>query len=127
ADRRPGGPAVGPPDPGYRRVMASELLTGDQIRAMDGMEDWRVVHAAIETRYRTGDFATGLVLVNRIGEAAEAVNHHPDLTLTYGHVGVLLTSHDAGGLTRRDVELARTVGGIAAELGLTADPGSVRP
>ncbi|MFV0525504.1 MAG: 4a-hydroxytetrahydrobiopterin dehydratase [Acidimicrobiales bacterium] len=106
--------------------MASEVLTGDEIRATDRMDDWRPLYAAIEARYRTGDFGTGLALVNRIGEAAEAANHHPDLKLTYGHVDVLLTSHDAGGLTSRDVALARTISGIAADLGVAADPGSVQ-
>ena len=53
------------------------------------------------------------------------MNHHPDLTVTYPRVHVLLTSHDTGGLTERDVALARTISAIAAELGLTAEPSAV--
>ncbi len=58
---------------------------------------------------------TGLRLVNRIGGAAESANHHPDLVLTYPHVEVTLTSHDAGGVTSRDISMARTISGFAAE------------
>lgn len=98
-------------------------LSGDQVAALDGLADWQPVYGALETRFRTGDFATGLALVNRIGGAAEAADHHPDLTLSYRHVNVLLTSHDVGGTTTRDVELARTISAIAAEMGVTAEPG----
>jgi 4a-hydroxytetrahydrobiopterin dehydratase len=81
---------------------------------------------ALEARFRTGDFATGLTLVERIAEAAEAANHHPDITLTYPTVHVLLTSHDAGGKTQRDVDLARQISGFAAGLGAAAEPASVQ-
>jgi 4a-hydroxytetrahydrobiopterin dehydratase len=106
--------------------MTDELLSGDQIRAMPGLDDWRAVYGALETRYRTGDFTTGLTLVNRIGAAAEAANHHPDLQLSYAYVSVLVTSHDVGGKTNRDVDLARTISGIAAELGVPAEPSAVQ-
>ena len=55
---------------------------------------------------------------NRIGEVAEAANHHPDLTLTYPTLGVLLTSHDVGGVTARDVRMARSITEHAAGLGV---------
>ena len=57
--------------------------------------------------------------------AADAANHHPDLTITYPRVHVLLTTHDANGLTGRDVDLARTISAIAGELGATAEPKAV--
>ena len=101
------------------------LLSGDQISEMD-LPDWRSMYGALEARFRTGDFATGLRLVERIGEAAEAANHHPDITLTYPAVHVLLTSHDAGGKTQRDVDLARQISGFAADLGVVAEPASVQ-
>ncbi|MDP9889578.1 pterin-4a-carbinolamine dehydratase [Pseudarthrobacter enclensis] len=56
--------------------------------------------------------------MNRIGASAEEVNHHPDLTLTYSTVGVTLSSHDVGGITSRDIDLARIISGHAADLGL---------
>jgi 4a-hydroxytetrahydrobiopterin dehydratase len=105
---------------------ANTLLSGDEIRATEGMDDWRSMYDALEATYRTGDFATGLEFVNRIGAAAEAANHHPDVQLSYATVHVLLTSHDVGGKTRRDVDLARQISTIAADLEVTAEPATVQ-
>ena len=88
----------------------------------EGLDDWRMLFAALHVRYRTGDFATGLRMVARIGAAAEEADHHPDLDLRYGRLGVRLSSHDAHGVTSRDLALARTISAIAAEEGATADP-----
>jgi 4a-hydroxytetrahydrobiopterin dehydratase len=95
-------------------------LTAEQVRQA-GIDDWRQILGRIKARFRTGDFATGLALVNAIGEAAEAANHHPDITLTYTDVIVALSSHDVHGITRRDLDLARRVSARAAELGIEAD------
>lgn len=102
--------------------MADERMTGDQVAAQDGLEDWRPVLGALRTRFATGDFVTGLDLVTAITAAAEEANHHPDLDLRYPHVDVSLSSHDVGGMTRRDVDLARTISGLAGERGIAADP-----
>jgi 4a-hydroxytetrahydrobiopterin dehydratase len=87
-----------------------------------GLTDWRQLFEVLRTRFLTGDFATGLTLVNRIGELAEAANHHPDVELRYPHVNVALCSHDVFGVTSRDLDLARKISAAAAELGVTADP-----
>ena len=57
-------------------------LTRKQVAA-EQLADWEWLVGAIEARYETGGFATGLELVNRIGAAAEEADHHPDLTLTW--------------------------------------------
>jgi 4a-hydroxytetrahydrobiopterin dehydratase len=85
-------------------------------------EGWQVLLGAIEAVYATGDFATGLAFVERIGAEAEAANHHPDVTLTYPSVHIRLTSHDAGGVTDRDLALAGRIRDIATELGVAATP-----
>ncbi|MFL6152842.1 MAG: 4a-hydroxytetrahydrobiopterin dehydratase [Ornithinibacter sp.] len=100
-------------------------LTGAQVEE-EGIADWRVLFWALHARFRTGDFATGLRLVNRIAEAAEAADHHPDVELRYGHVHVRLFSHDVFGVTARDVRLARTISELAAEEGVVADPTAVQ-
>jgi 4a-hydroxytetrahydrobiopterin dehydratase len=105
--------------------MADALLSGDEI-ALLGLDDWRSMYGALEARFATGDFATGLQLVAAIGEAAESLDHHPDVQLRYSHVDVLLTSHDAGGKTARDVELARRISGLAATLGIASEPFDVQ-
>jgi 4a-hydroxytetrahydrobiopterin dehydratase len=80
---------------------------------------WVLLYDHITTRIPTKDFAAGLALVDRIGAAAEAANHHPDLDLRYNAVEVRLTSHDEGGVTERDLDLARTISSLATDAGLT--------
>ena len=89
------------------------------------LTDWRKLAQALHARFLTGDFAAGLRFVTAVTEAAEAANHHPDVTLTYPHVDVSLISHDAGALTQRDVDLARRISEIAQEQGVKADPDAV--
>jgi 4a-hydroxytetrahydrobiopterin dehydratase len=97
--------------------MSKQTLTAKQIDEA-GLTGWLHVPRALVTRVATGDFAAGLALVDAIGREAEAANHHPDLTLRYAAVDVRLSSHDAGGVTERDLRLARRIGEVAAETGL---------
>lgn len=99
-------------------------LTGSQI-AEAGLAGWANLAGGLQTRIRTGDFATGLSVVDAVGAAAEQMNHHPDLDLRYTHVDVRLTSHDADGVTERDIRLARTISSIAADAGAQLDGASV--
>lgn len=97
--------------------MSSQTLTASQV-AQAGLVGWMHVPGALVTRVGTGDFATGLRLVDAIGAAAEESDHHPDLTLRYTEVDVRLSSHDVGGVTQRDLRMARRIDELAAELGL---------
>ena len=101
-----------------------DSLTPEQI--LDArLSDWRELAQALHARFLTGDFATGIRFVAAVSEAAEAANHHPDVTLTYAHVDLTLISHDAGALTQRDVDLARRISEIAQDQGVKADPYAV--
>lgn len=91
----------------------------------EGLHDWRILFSALHARFLTGDFATGLRLVDAIGAEAEAMDHHPDLDLRYPHLNVRLTSHDSGGVTERDIRLARRISELAAAGGVSADPSVV--
>ena len=104
--------------------MNDRILSLRDIEA-EGLSDWRLLFSALHARYRTRNFATGLRLVDRIGEEAEAMNHHPDLDLRYPHLNIRLTSHDTGGVTARDVRLARKISEFAASVNVTADPSAV--
>ncbi|QNN52575.1 4a-hydroxytetrahydrobiopterin dehydratase [Nocardioides mesophilus] len=100
-----------------------EKLTVQDILDAD-LDGWRRLAQALHARFRTGDFATGLAFVSAVGEAAEAVGHHPDVTLTYGFVDLKLLSHDVGAVTGRDLELARRINEIARKqgIGTATDP-----
>ncbi len=95
-------------------------LTPDEIAAA-GLTDWRQLLTGISARFATGDFATGLALVEAIGAVAEEANHHPDVTLTYPEVSVRLVSHDVGGITSRDIEVARRISEVSAEADVSAE------
>ncbi|MEX1078840.1 MAG: VOC family protein [Homoserinimonas sp.] len=75
--------------------------------------------------FRTADFDSAAALVAQVAQLADAQNHHPDIRLGYGSVDFDLSSHDAGGVTDRDITLARGIHEIADALGATAE--SVRP
>ncbi|OKI89517.1 4a-hydroxytetrahydrobiopterin dehydratase [Micromonospora sp. CB01531] len=99
-------------------------LTGRQI-ADEGLDGWTYLLGGLQTRIATGNFATGLAVVDAIGAEAERMDHHPDLDLRYTHVDVRLWSHDVGGVTARDVRLARAIATIAADAGVTLGHTSV--
>ena len=101
-----------------------QVLRYPQVEA-EGLADWRFFLMRLHARFKTGSFVKGLELVTRITEAAEEANHHPDVTLTYPQVDVDLHSHDAHGVTSRDIALARRISEIAAELGVEAAPREV--
>lgn len=98
---------------------SKKVLSSAEI-ADAALEGWQQTGETLTAGFATGDFATGLDLVGRIGAAAEKANHHPDLTLTYPEVTVTLTSHDVGGITDRDLELARAISELAVQLGVPA-------
>lgn len=74
---------------------------------------WRYEDQAIRRLYETDGWPVTLMLVNALGFAAEAADHHPDLTVTYRRVGVALSTHSAGGITAKDFELAKKFDEIA--------------
>ncbi|WP_418276355.1 4a-hydroxytetrahydrobiopterin dehydratase [Isoptericola jiangsuensis] len=102
--------------------MTDDRITAEQFRQSDGVADWHVVDEAARTVFGTGSFATGVQLVDAIGELADAADHHPDVDLRYGTVTVRITSHDVGGLSARDATLAAQISDAARELDIPADP-----
>jgi 4a-hydroxytetrahydrobiopterin dehydratase len=67
--------------------------------------------------YSTADFASAVRLLDAVALVADELNHHPDVKLGWGRVGFELSSHDVGGVTSRDLELAARITGIAVEQG----------
>ncbi|WP_335979414.1 MULTISPECIES: VOC family protein [Streptomycetaceae] len=103
-----------------------ERITPRQFHEAAGVDDWRVLFDGASAYFRTGSFATGVRLVDAIGALADSANHHPDVDLRYPGVTVRLTTHEVGGLSERDVALARAISGAARELGAPADPGALK-
>lgn len=94
---------------------ATQVLTSAQVhdRAPRG---WVEVKGMLRTRLTTAGFPEALELVTRIARAADEANHHPDIDLRYNWVGLGLVSHDVGGITSRDIDLAGEIARIASDL-----------
>ncbi|TWP34987.1 4a-hydroxytetrahydrobiopterin dehydratase [Leekyejoonella antrihumi] len=101
-----------------------DTLTVTQILDSN-LADWRRLAQALHARFATGDFMAGLAFVTAVGAAAEEANHHPDVTLTYPYVDLKLISHDASGITQRDVDLARKISDIARQQGIESQPAAL--
>jgi 4a-hydroxytetrahydrobiopterin dehydratase len=109
-------------------AMTTQTLTGEQIAAA-GLDGWAYLVAygagGLQTRLHTKDFATGLRIVNAIGAVADEMDHHPDLDLRFSRLDVRVTSHDAGGVTDRDLRFARRVSEIARAAGIEVECRSI--
>jgi 4a-hydroxytetrahydrobiopterin dehydratase len=70
---------------------------------------WRYENGMIRRGYKTDGWPTTLMLVNAIGFAAEAADHHPDLLVQWGSLQVSLATHSAGGITEKDFALAEVI------------------
>jgi 4a-hydroxytetrahydrobiopterin dehydratase len=90
--------------------MAAPALTDVQIASeLKTLPGWRYEKGALRRAYQTDGWPTTLMLVNAIGFIAEAADHHPELAVSWGRVEVSLWTHSAGGITSKDVALARAV------------------
>ncbi|MFK7882564.1 MAG: 4a-hydroxytetrahydrobiopterin dehydratase [Phycisphaerales bacterium] len=79
----------------------------DQIEAaLEKRPDWSNVAGKIQRTYQFGDFVASMAFVNKIAEYAERVQHHPDVLIRYNRVTLTVSTHDAGGITQKDFDLA---------------------
>lgn len=93
-------------------------LTEQEIREqLAGLDGWTTDGTAIEKRFEFDDFNAAIDFINRAAVRIDALDHHPEWTNVYNRVDVRLTSHDAGGVTARDLELARILDGLTAAQG----------
>ena len=97
--------------------MRRPLLSEDEVGAhLARLPEWIRQNGVISRTYRFGSFAEAMKFVNTVAEAAERVDHHPDVDIRYNKVALALTTHDAHGLTLNDVELAAACDGFAEEV-----------
>jgi 4a-hydroxytetrahydrobiopterin dehydratase len=105
-----------------------EWISPRQFHEAVATGDWRVLGEGACAYFRTGSFAGGARLLQRISELAGLGDHHPDADLRHQGVTVRLMTitPDRFGLSQRDVELARQISAVARELGDPADPAVVQ-
>jgi 4a-hydroxytetrahydrobiopterin dehydratase len=80
--------------------------------ALHDLDGWRREGDAILRDLRFPSFREAIRFIGRVADLAEQADHHPELTSVYRDVGVRLTTHDAGGVTERDLALARAIDAV---------------
>jgi 4a-hydroxytetrahydrobiopterin dehydratase len=86
--------------------MRTKLSDSEIAAALKSLPGWSHEGGVIVKTYKFGKFADGIAFVQRIAEAADAMDHHPDIDIRYTKIRVALSTHDAGGITRMDTQLA---------------------
>ncbi len=87
-----------------------ELISGADIEERASqLEGWTVEGKKLRATRTFKDFVEAIAFVNKLVEPAEAAGHHPDLEISYNKVTITLTTHDAGGLTAKDFDLAEVI------------------
>ena len=90
------------------------VLTDAEIqRELASLSGWQRNGTAIQRVFRFPDFKAAMQFVNKVADAAEQANHHPDIDIRYNTITMALVSHDSGGVTQRDVRMAGTINKIA--------------
>ena len=92
----------------------SAVLSDAEVRqSLQQLPGWKQNDRAIERVFQFENFVKAMEFVNQIAEAAEAVNHHPDILVNYNKVTLALISHDSGGVTQRDIRMAGRINELA--------------
>lgn len=87
--------------------MATAKLSDNEIRSrLNGLEGWSLDDGKLHRKFQFGDFVAAFGFMSRAALLAEKMNHHPEWTNVYNRVEVWLTTHDAGGISEKDFELA---------------------
>jgi 4a-hydroxytetrahydrobiopterin dehydratase len=89
-----------------KEITYDEAQIAERLKALPG---WYFEDKWLRRVYKTDGWPTTLMLVNAIGFFAEAADHHPDLSVTWGRITVKLATHSAGGITDKDFEMAKKI------------------
>lgn len=98
--------------------MANRLSEAERNAALDKLTGWRLQEGreAIAKRFDFDDFNSAFGFMTRVALVAEKMDHHPEWSNVFKTVDITLSSHDADGLTERDVRLAEAIERIAGDL-----------
>ncbi len=95
-----------------RRTVLPETEIARRLREV---RRWKREENTITRTWAFRDFPAALAFINRVGELAETANHHPEIHNSWTTVTLSLTTHDAGGLTERDFDLAKKIDALALD------------
>lgn len=90
--------------------ISMQKLSADQIqRELESLPAWEATPSGLRREWKFPGFKSAMLFVNRVAELAEIAKHHPDIDIRYNRVILRLTTHDAEGVTERDLALARQI------------------
>jgi 4a-hydroxytetrahydrobiopterin dehydratase len=89
------------------------VLTDTQVdRGLRSLRGWKRTGDEIRKTVRKKDFVHAMAFVQAVALLAETANHHPDIDIRWNRVTLVLSTHSAGGLTQKDLDLARAIDGL---------------
>ena len=97
-----------------------KLPQGELDRALRDLPGWTMKDGSITKTFKHASFAEAIVFVNAVAHLAELANHHPDIDIRYTNVTLALVTHDQGGITDKDVNLAREIETARRKAGVPA-------
>ncbi len=92
-----------------QKLSAAELET-----KIKDLPQWKIDDERLVRDCKFADFVAAMAFVNKVAAAAEKAQHHPDIDIRYNHVRLGLVTHDAGGITAKDMEMARSLDRVEA-------------
>lgn len=94
--------------------MERRKLSVEEVKVyLHDFKGWEVIEGQISKTYEFGSYASGVMFASAVGHLADHMDHHPDMTVTYQKVKIALNTHDVGGISLIDFELARRIEAIA--------------
>ena len=99
----------------YREARANPMVLNqtEVTEKLKTLPDWTTDGETIGRIFKFKDFVSAIDFVNKLVEPAEKAGHHPDITISYNKVTINLTTHDAGGITQKDFDLAQIISQLA--------------
>jgi len=97
----------------------TKLSSSEIAGALDDLPGWGGDTNDVRCRYSAPSFPAAIALVDAVAGAAEAAAHHPDIDIRWRDVLFVLSTHSEGGVTAKDLELAKTIDALARQAGAT--------
>lgn len=98
--------------------MATKLTDTELKQGLSELPGWSHKDGMIVKTYAHASFPEAIVFVNAVAHLAELLNHHPDVDIRYSNITVALVTHDAGGITVKDVTLAKQIEAVRKKVGV---------
>jgi 4a-hydroxytetrahydrobiopterin dehydratase len=89
--------------------MPEKLNETELVAALTALPLWKLQRGEIVRSIKFGNFNEAIAFVNQVATLAESANHHPDIDIRYNRVNLALVTHDAGGITQNDIDLATAI------------------